>query len=47
MVISQTTLDSLPGPREAVPATAIGEMTGVAGQLYRVDRALHAADFGV
>jgi class 3 adenylate cyclase len=47
MVISQTTLDSLPGQSGSVPATPVGEMTGVAGQLYRVDRVLHANDFEV
>jgi pSer/pThr/pTyr-binding forkhead associated (FHA) protein len=46
LVVSQTTLDSLPGAAGAVPATPVGEMTGVAGPLYRIDRALHADDFG-
>jgi class 3 adenylate cyclase len=47
MVISQTTLDSLPGLPGTVPMTPVGEMTGVGGQLYRIDRMLHASDFEV
>ena len=42
LVVSQMTLDSLPGK---VPVTAVGEITGVAGQLYRIDRALRRSDF--
>jgi pSer/pThr/pTyr-binding forkhead associated (FHA) protein len=42
LVVSQKTLDSLPG---SIPVTAVGEITGEAGQLYRIDRALRPADF--
>ena len=41
LVVSQTTLDSLP---KAVPATPIGELTGVSGRLYRIDRFLRRGD---
>jgi len=42
LVVSQMTLDSLP---RTIPATAVGEITGEAGQLYRIDRALRRSDF--
>ena len=42
LVISQVTLDSLP---IAIATTEVGEVTGEAGQLYRVDRFLRRSDF--
>ncbi len=42
LVVSQMTLDSLPG---TIPTTAVGEITGETGQLYRIDRALRRSDF--
>ncbi len=42
IVVSQTTLDSLP---EHIPSTRVAEITGEAGQLYRIDRFLDRSDF--
>lgn len=42
LVVSQMTLDSLSGD---IPSTPIGEITGEAGQLYRIDRFLQRSDF--
>ena len=41
LVVSQTTLDSLP---QNVPATPVAERTGEPGRLYRIDRFLHRRD---
>ena len=42
LVISQATLDSLSRP---IPVTPVGELTGMPGRLYRVDRFLRRSDF--
>jgi len=42
LVVSQTTLDSLP---KTIPSTPVGELTGETGPLYRIDRPLRRSDF--
>ena len=44
LVVSQTTLESLP---ETISATPIAELQGEAGQLYRIDCALRRSDFDI
>lgn len=41
IVVSQTTLDSLP---KSIPATPVAELSAEAGQLYRIDHFLHRSD---
>jgi class 3 adenylate cyclase len=44
LVVSQTTLESLP---KTISATPIAELQGEAGQLYRIDGPLRRSDFEI